>query len=185
MHWPLGGFAAAAFVVGAGALGVLWSRWSLAQERPRLAAALAWLVLPATVGLFAVSAREASPWEALSLTGLAAACAPLAAAASPGRGRARGSDFAVGMVISAPALWTLAALSRPASLWPVGMASLPFAFTLLGAVRGLVVANQRRADTLATLRARAVNLSHGHSGELLALDASEPGARALLDELHR
>ena len=184
MHWPLGGFAAAAFVVGATALGLLWSRWSLAQERPRLAAALAWLVLPATVGLFAVSAKEASPWEALSLTGLAASCAPLAAAASPGRGRARVSDFAVGMVVSAPALWTLASLSRPDSLWPVGMAALPFAFTMLGTVRGMVVANQRRVETLASLRARAVNLSEGHSGEVLSLEAGDPGARALLDELH-
>src|SRR5207237_2776782 len=108
-----------------------------------------------------------------------------AAAASPGRTRGRSSDFSLAAVVSAPALWALASLSRPDSLWPVGMAAVPFAFGLLGSFRGMVLADKRRTATLAALRGRAVSLSLGQSGEALAVDALEPGARALLDELHR
>ncbi len=45
IRWPLGGYAAAGFVVGATLLGLVWPRWTLAQERPRVAAVLAWVVL--------------------------------------------------------------------------------------------------------------------------------------------
>ncbi|HEY8208057.1 MAG TPA: methyl-accepting chemotaxis protein [Myxococcaceae bacterium] len=185
VRWPLSGLAAAGFVVGATALSLLWGRWTLAQERPRMTAVLAWGVLPPLVGLVAMFARQATPWEALSLSGLVAACAPLAAAAAPERNQRRGSDYALAAVVSAPSLWALASLSRPDSLWPVGMALMPFALALLGSFRGMALADRRRADMLAAIRARSLSLSQGHSGEVLALDAVDPGARALLDELHR
>jgi methyl-accepting chemotaxis protein len=54
-------------------------------------------------------------------------------------------------------------------------------------LRGMYVAEGQRSAALASLRSRAANLSQGASGEALvpALDGAEPGARALLDELHR
>src|SRR3954471_7058924 len=185
MRSPLSGLAAAGFAVGALALTFLWGRWSLAQERPRMAAVLFWCVLPPLVGLVMVFARQATPWEALSLSGLAASCAPLAAAAAPGRFRGRASDFAMAAVVSAPSLWGLGSLSRQDSLGAVAMATIPFALAIAGAFRGMALANRRRADTLAVLRARSQSLSQGQSGEALAVDAVESGARALLDELHR
>src|SRR5689334_11028046 len=148
MRSPLSELAAAGFAVGALALTFLWGRWSLAQERPRMAAVLVWCVLPPVVGLVAVFARQATPWEALSLSGLALSCAPLAAAASPGRLRGRVSDYAMAAVVSAPSLWALASLSRKDSLGAVAMAAIPFALALLGAFRGMALANRRRADIL-------------------------------------
>lgn len=185
LRWPLSWIAAAGFVVGAGVLSSLWSRWSLAQERPRTAAILVWAVLPAVVALAAVFLKEASPWEALSISGLAASCVPLAAAASPGRLKGRLSDYALAAVVSAPALWAVASLSRPDSLWPLGMAAVPFGLGLLGSFRGMALSSGRRAKALEALGARAANLAQGHSGEAMAPDVVEPGARALLDELQR
>ncbi|HVE83019.1 MAG TPA: methyl-accepting chemotaxis protein [Myxococcales bacterium] len=183
MRWPLGGYAAAAFAVGAAGLVLFWDSWVVAGERPRLAGALCWLVLPATVGLAVVAAKAALPWEALSIAGLSATCVPLAVAAAPGPSRARSSDFALAMVVSAPALWALASLSRPDALWPLGRTIIPFGIALGAALRGMQLAERRRASALVALHARAMSLSQGNSGEALSLDAVEAGARALLDEL--
>ena len=182
---PLSWIAAGGFVVGAVVLSAFWSRWSLAQERPRMAAILAWSVLPATVALEAVFAKQATPWEALSISGLVACCVPLAAAAAPGRFKGRLSDFALAAVVSAPALWAVASLSRPDSLWPVGMAAVPFGLGLLGSFRGMALSDSRRARALEALSARAANLAQGNSGEAMAPEVVDPGARALLEELQR
>ncbi|HYV46535.1 MAG TPA: methyl-accepting chemotaxis protein [Myxococcaceae bacterium] len=185
LRWPLSVLGASSFAAGAVLLSLIWSRWSLAQERPRMAAMLAWSVLPALAALVGVFAKQATPWEALSISGLSASCVPLAVAAAPGRLKGRLSDFALAAVVSAPALAAVASLSRPDSLWPVGMAAVPFGFGLLGSFRGMALSDGRRAQALAALSVRAANLSQGHSGETMPPDVVEPGARALLEELQR
>jgi len=60
---PLSWIAAGGFVVGAVVLSAFWSRWSLAQERPRMAAILAWSVLSAPLWVAGgLVDAEASRW---------------------------------------------------------------------------------------------------------------------------